>query len=111
MRHTCRATSSASGRTATEWAGRLLVKSESARYPNIAVWIDNGVNLTLRGDVARRAYEIRIVVDDTQPWRLECCEQRYRHPKLMEWADSGQDRSIGSSGGPEGRLQFFQSSP
>ena len=82
--------------TATEWAGRVLGKSETARYPNRAVWTANGVNLTLRGDIARRAYEIRIVVDDTQPWRLEGGEQRFRHPKLMEWAEQHRGELLGA---------------
>jgi hypothetical protein len=83
--------------TAVEWAGRVLGKSETARYPNRAVWIANGVNLTLRGDIARRAYESRIVVDDAQPWRQAADEgQRFRHPRLMEWAKEHRGEILGA---------------
>jgi hypothetical protein len=82
--------------TATEWAGRVLGKSETARYPNRAVWVANGVNLSLRGDIARRSYEIRIVVDDAQPWRLEGGERRFRHPRLMEWAEQQRGTILGA---------------
>jgi hypothetical protein len=74
----------------------VLGRSETARYPNRAVWTANGVNLTLRGDIARRAYEIRIVVDDTQPWRLAGGEQRFLHPKLMEWAEQHRGELLGA---------------
>jgi len=73
--------------TATEWAGRILGRSETARYPNRAVWSANGNNVTLRGDIARRSYPIRMVAEDAQPWRLDAENAtRYRHPQLAEWA-------------------------
>ncbi len=73
--------------TATEWAGRILGRSETARYPNRAVWSANGNNLVLRGDIARRSYQIRMVAEDAQPWRLDAeGATRYRHPRLAEWA-------------------------
>ena len=55
--------------TATEWAGRILGRSETARYPNRAAWSANGNNLVLRGDIASRSYRIRMVAEDAQPWR------------------------------------------
>jgi hypothetical protein len=73
--------------TATEWAGRILGKSETARYPNLATWSANGNNVVLRGDIARRAYRIRLISEDAQPWRVENqAESRFRHPNLPAWA-------------------------
>jgi hypothetical protein len=82
--------------TATEWAGRVLGRSETARYPNRAVWSANGNNITLRGDIARRSYRIRMVADDAEPWRMDDAEERYRHPNLPQWAGEHRGELLGA---------------
>jgi len=71
--------------TVGEWVGRILGRSESARYPNRAAWIATGVNLNVRGDIARRAYQIRMIAAAAQPWRSEGETDRFRHPDLIGW--------------------------
>jgi hypothetical protein len=72
--------------TATEWLGRVLGQTQTARYPNRATWAANGVNVSIRGDVARRSCLIRMVAEESQPWRLEAGQQKFRHPNLLAWA-------------------------
>lgn len=69
--------------TASEWAGRILGRSDTARFPNRATWMATGVNLAVRSDVARRSYLIRLIAPEAQPWRLEGDNSRYRHPNLL----------------------------
>ena len=46
--------------TCTEWEDRILGGNTTARLPQRAVWIANGNNFKLRGDLPRRTFPIRL---------------------------------------------------
>jgi hypothetical protein len=72
--------------TATEWSGRILGRSEAARYPIRATWSANGNNVLLRGDLARRTYVCTLVAESSQPWRTQTTDAGFRHPDIASWA-------------------------
>lgn len=72
--------------TATEWSGRILGRSEAARFPIRATWSANGNNVLLRGDLARRTYVCTLVAESAQPWRTQASEADFRHPDIAKWA-------------------------
>lgn len=54
--------------TTSEWADRLLGKSEVLHLHSRAIWIATGNNIRLGGDIARRAYWIRLNANLPRPW-------------------------------------------
>jgi len=50
-------------------SGRILGKSEMVTLPFSPVWIANGINVSLGGDMGRRCYWIRIDPGDDRPWQ------------------------------------------
>lgn len=68
--------------TAATHQGRILGKSEMATFPNRTVWIANGNNIQLGGDLPRRCYSVRMDAHSAQPW-LRTVE--YAHPDLRKW--------------------------
>jgi hypothetical protein len=67
--------------TCHEWEDRVLGQSVTVRLPQKAVWIANGNNLKLRGDLPRRTYPIRFDARLSKPWERE----HFRHPDLCAW--------------------------
>jgi hypothetical protein len=67
--------------TTTEWAGRILGKSEQPRLPLLVTWVATGNNVNLVADLPRRTLRIRIESPDEKP------EERrdFRHPDLEAW--------------------------
>jgi hypothetical protein len=63
------------------WSDRVLGRSEQLRLPQRAVWIANGNNVTLGGDMPRRCYPIRLDAKVAQPWQ----RANFRHPDLARW--------------------------
>jgi hypothetical protein len=82
------------GLTAPEWAGRILGRSEAARFSNLAVWIATGNNLRTKGDIARRAYRIRMEAAEAQPWRID--GRVFRHPDLVGYVTTNRGALIGA---------------
>jgi hypothetical protein len=69
--------------TTKYWGDRLLGKNQSVRVPNNATWIATGNNISLRGDIARRAYRVRVDTQMEQPWTRDS----FRHPELLQWIE------------------------
>jgi hypothetical protein len=67
--------------TCTEWEDRILGGNTTARLPQRAVWIANGNNLKLRGDLPRRTFPIRLDAGLSRPWE----RQVFKHGNLIEW--------------------------
>jgi hypothetical protein len=67
--------------TCQEWEDRYLGKSLIVRMPQRAVWLANGNNLRLKGDLPRRTYPIRLDSHLTRPWARD----RFRHKDLSGW--------------------------
>lgn len=54
--------------TSVSWADRVLGVSEMAFLPNRAVWIANGNNLSLGGDLRRRVVLVELNTDRPEAW-------------------------------------------
>ncbi len=68
--------------TATTFAGRVLGESRTLALPQRATWALTGNNITLRGDLPRRCYWVRLDAECVQPWR----RTDFRHRDLLGWA-------------------------
>jgi len=79
--------------TASEWSGRILGKSEQARFPNHAIWCATGNNLAVRGDIARRCFWIRLDASTPQPWRDH---RTYTHNPVLPWVQEHRGEIIGA---------------
>jgi hypothetical protein len=67
--------------TCDTWNDRVLGQSKTITVENRAIWIATGNNLTLSGELRRRAVEIRLDA------KMERPEERtsFRHTELKEW--------------------------
>jgi hypothetical protein len=79
--------------TTSEWSDRVLGKSEVLHPHSRAIWIATGNNIRLGGDIARRAYWIRLDSNMPRPW--------LRDPKnfkreLPSWAISHRTEIVGA---------------
>ena len=57
--------------TAREWSDRRLSKNESIRVPSRSVWVANGNNLRVAGDMPRRCYSVRLDANVAKPWERD----------------------------------------
>jgi len=69
--------------TARVWRDRILGHNEDALLPNLAIWIANGNNIRLLGDLPRRAYWVRLDAQLAQPWLRQ--PNQFKHPDLIKW--------------------------
>jgi hypothetical protein len=69
--------------TARTWSDRLLGQNRIIDLPQTAAWFVTGNNIQLAGDVARRAYWIRLNAGTARPWLRE----GFRHPDLKAWVN------------------------
>jgi hypothetical protein len=67
--------------TTALWGDRLLGKNEMLRLPQRAIWIANGNNLRIGGDLPRRCYSIELDAKISQPWK----RTGFHHSDLVEW--------------------------
>lgn len=67
--------------TCIEWEDRIMGGNTTARLPQRAVWVCNGNNLKLRGDLPRRTFPIRLDARLAKPWERE----NFKHKNLCEW--------------------------
>jgi hypothetical protein len=66
--------------TTSEWADRLLGKSEVLHLHSRAIWIATGNNIRLGGDISRRAYWIRLNANLAKPWLRDSREFKRELP-------------------------------
>jgi hypothetical protein len=69
--------------TTSEWTDRILGKSEVLHLHSRAVWIATGNNIRLGGDIARRAWWIRLNANLPRPWLRD--SRGFKH-ELPAWA-------------------------
>ena len=69
--------------TAERWQDRQLGGNQLVTVPQRSVWIFNGNNVTLGGDLPRRCFEILIDPKRPRPWLRE--PDTFRHPDLLAW--------------------------
>lgn len=65
------------------WKDRLLGRNEELKLRNRAMWVANGNNLVLGGDIPRRTVYSRLVPNTEKPW--ERGETEFRHPFLEQY--------------------------
>lgn len=69
--------------TTSEWSDRVLGKSEILHLHSRAIWIATGNNIRLGGDIARRAYWIRLNSNLPRPWLRDAGDFKR---ELPSWA-------------------------
>jgi hypothetical protein len=67
--------------TAREWTDRILGLSKMVTLPVRAIWIANGNNIKVGGDIARRCYSIRLDAKTARPWK----RTKFKHKDLLGW--------------------------
>lgn len=65
------------------WRDRILGRNEDALLPNLAIWIANGNNIRLSGDLPRRAFWVRLDAQLAQPWLRQ--PDQFKHCDLVKW--------------------------
>jgi hypothetical protein len=83
--HVLEGTSLAQLLTAPVWRDRKLGGNEMARVPNRLTFAALGNNVRVNGDVARRAYRIRIHPQMERP--EDRPSSSFRHPDIKGWTD------------------------
>jgi hypothetical protein len=69
--------------TSSIWKDRTLGKTDAVEYPQRACWYATGNNISLSGDLPRRAYMIQLDAKLERPWERKV--DKFRHPKLNQW--------------------------
>jgi hypothetical protein len=77
--------------TTSEWSDRLLGRSEVLHLHSRAIWIATGNNIRLGGDIARRAYWIRLNSNLSKPWMRD---SRSFKRELPVWAISHRSEMV-----------------
>jgi len=78
--------------TSRTWTDRVLGRSEMVTVSQRATWIATGNNITLRGDLPRRCYWIRLDAKESRPWKRE----RFKHPNLTLWVEKSRGELVGA---------------
>jgi hypothetical protein len=67
--------------TAREWTDRILGLSKMVTLPVRTIWIANGNNIKVGGDIARRCYSVRLDAKTARPWK----RTEFKHKDLLRW--------------------------
>lgn len=78
--------------TSRTWTDRVLGRSEMVTVSQRATWIATGNNISLRGDLPRRCYWIRLDAKDSRPWKRE----EFKHPDLSSWVERNRGELVGA---------------
>jgi hypothetical protein len=78
--------------TSRTWTDRVLGRSEMVTVSQRATWIATGNNISLRGDLPRRCYWIRLDAKDSRPWKRE----QFKHPELTSWVEKSRGELVGA---------------
>jgi hypothetical protein len=78
--------------TSRTWTDRVLGRSEMVTVSQQATWIATGNNISLRGDLPRRCYWIRLDAKDSRPWKRE----KFKHPDLTSWVEKSRGELVGA---------------
>jgi hypothetical protein len=78
--------------TTSLWKDRVLGKTSTITLPVRQTWIATANNISLRGDLARRCYRIRIDPKQERPWTRD----GFRHPDLLGWVQENRGKLLSS---------------
>lgn len=67
--------------TLSVWRDRILGQSKDAAFPHNSVWMVNGNNIRLGGDLPRRCYPCRLDAQEAQPWERD----NFKHKDVIKW--------------------------
>jgi hypothetical protein len=93
IERTLRSGQLAAALTTSEWSDRLLGKSEALHLHSRTIWIATGNNIHLGGDIARRAYWIRLDSNLPRPWLRD---SRDFKRELPSWAVEHRHEIVGA---------------
>jgi hypothetical protein len=79
--------------TTSEWSDRVLGKSEVLHLHSRVIWIATGNNIRVGGDIARRAYWIRLDSNMPRPWLRD--PGNFKR-ELPSWAVSHRAEIVGA---------------
>jgi hypothetical protein len=79
--------------TATIWRDRILGLSEMITLPNRTVWVLNGNNVSLGGDLPRRVIWSRMDAVSERPWQRDRVTP-YKHPDVLVWTQENRGRIL-----------------
>lgn len=71
----------ASALTSPFWRDRKLGHTRMLTFPNRAIWVGTGNNVTMTGEIARRTVHIRLDANTERPWKRD----DFRHRDLRAW--------------------------
>lgn len=76
--------------TSSVWEDRILSHNKGVRVPHKAVWIATGNNISVKGDLQRRCYWIRMDAKTSEPWR----RSDFAIEDLPKWIESRRGKLI-----------------
>lgn len=77
--------------TARRWTDRILGETRMIEVPVRCTWAATGNNITVRGDLPRRCYWVRIDAQMAKPWKRPT--EDFAHP-LPAWAHEARGRLL-----------------
>jgi hypothetical protein len=77
--------------TANTVQGRILGQSQEIILPNRSTWIATGNNISLGGDMPRRAYLSRMETPGDRPWERSI---QYKHDPIIPWVKANRGRIV-----------------
>jgi len=80
--------------TAPYWEDRVLGRTEDIRLPNVSTWIATGNNLVLGGEMARRAYRIRLDAKVSNPGARTGFKRTDQ--QLLDWVAAHRGELVGA---------------
>ena len=80
--------------TAPYWEDRVLGRTEDIRLPNVSTWIATGNNLVLGGEMARRAYRIRLDAKVSNPGGRTGFKRTDQ--QLLDWVAAHRGELVGA---------------
>ncbi len=81
--------------TAGHWSDRLLGQSLLLRLLVRCLWLATANNPTMSTEMARRVVRVRLDPKMDRPWTRTA--ERFKHPKLNEWADHHRADLVGAA--------------
>lgn len=79
--------------TTQEYCDRKLGTNETITLPHRLVWIGNGNNCLLGGDLPRRCYWSRMDAESVRPWTDD---KTFDHPDLRQWVSDNRGEILAS---------------
>lgn len=80
--------------TSKTFEGRILGSTKMVSLPHTIVWVCNGINVKLGGDLGRRCYQGNMCATVARPWQRDAAS--FTHPNLLQWVSIHRSRILGA---------------